>query len=268
MDIINPEALLDLPQNNKFLGTQPVMSNSIIQFNGSNNILFCEKGVRLSNCSISFFGNDSVVFLSESWAEYKLNVSVWHKSVFFSGRHNYFNNTLNAILSERKHIFIGNECLFSLGVFMRLADPHLIYDVSSKQRINPSQSIFIGDHVWVGQEAKILKGTHIHSGSIVGAGSVVAGKIIDSNTSWGGNPAQELRKNIFWTGECVHGWTEEQSQKSQTREDDIYIYRNNTEEYLPFEELDRHLTKAANADLRYEYLYTLIKDTTKNRFAL
>lgn len=267
INITQPEALLDLAENNRFFGTQPVMRNSFIRFNGSGNILFCEEGVRLVNCSITFNGNDSVIFLCENRHDYKLNVTVYNKSAFFVGRDNYFNGALNAILSERKHLFIGNGGLFSFGIWVRLADPHLVYDISSKQRINPSQSVFIGDHVWIGQSAFIMKGTHIHSGSIVGAGSLVAGKKIPSNTSWGGNPARELRRGVCWNNPCVHSWTEEQTRESQTFDDDSYIYRNDPKVRLPFEEIDQRLTKAANADERYEYLQTLVNEAPKNRFA-
>lgn len=268
INITKPEDLLDLPQNNRFIGTPPAMSNSLICFNGSGNILFCEKGVRLLNCSITFSGNDSVIFLCESRHDYKLNMTVYNKSAFFAGRNNYFNGILNAVLAERKHLFIGNDGLFSFGIWIRLSDSHLVYDVSSKRRINPSQSVFIGDHVWIGQGAFILKGTHIHSGSIVGAGSVVAGKKIPSNTSWGGNPARELRRDVFWNNPCSNGWTQEQTQKSQTFENDTYIYRNDSDAHLPFEEIERRLTEEANADEWLEYLQTLIKDTHKNRFTL
>lgn len=268
INITQPEALLDLPENNKFLGTPPAMKNSVIRFNGSGNILFCEEGVSLSKCTITFNGNDCVIFLCKNKHDYKLKVTVYNKSAFFVGRDNYFNGVLNAILSERKHLFIGNSGLFSFDIWIRSADPHLIYDAISKQRINPSKSVFLGDHVWVGQGALILKGTHIHSGSIVGAGSVVPGKKIASNTSWGGNPARELRQNVFWTERCVHGWSEAQTEESQSFDKDAYIYKNDPQTRLPFEEIDRRLTEAADANERYEYLQTLTKDVPKNRFAL
>ena len=79
---------------------------------------------------------------------------------------------------------------------MRTADPHLIYNIVDNQRINHSRSIYIGDHVWIGQNAMILKGSSIHSGSVIGAMSLVAGKTIHSNSCWGGNPVRMLKENI------------------------------------------------------------------------
>ena len=68
---------------------------------------------------------------------------------------------MNVILSEQKHLFIGNDCLLSFGIWVRNADPHLIYDVESHKRVNPTKSIYIGDHVWIGQSAMILKGRKV-----------------------------------------------------------------------------------------------------------
>ena len=39
------------------------------------------------------------------------------------------NSPLALIISERKNIFIGRNCLIAKRVYFRLADPHLIYDI-------------------------------------------------------------------------------------------------------------------------------------------
>jgi len=46
---------------------------------------------------------------------------------------------------------------------------HLIYDVESHKHVSSSKSTFTGDHVWVGINATIWKGTQIGSGAIIGA---------------------------------------------------------------------------------------------------
>ena len=76
----------------------------------------------------------------------------------------------------RKNIIIGDNCMISFGSWIRNTDPHLVYDSSTYCRINPSKSVLIGDHVWIGQSCIILKGTVVGSGAILGAGSVVSGK--------------------------------------------------------------------------------------------
>lgn len=133
----------------------------------------------------------------------------------FLGRDIYFNGPLNAICSEEKNILIGQNCLISFGVWIRTADPHLIYDTETLSRINPSLSVLIGQSVWIGQQALILKGAEIGSGSIIGARSVVPKKKVGTNECWGGNPVSKLKSNIFWSGECVHNYTTKKTLDSQ-----------------------------------------------------
>ena len=101
-------------------------------------------------------------------------------------------------LHEPSTIRIGNGCLFADGVMLTTSDMHSIIAVPSGERLNPAKDIVIGDRVWVGLQAMVLKGSHIGSGSIVGAHALVSGKIPD-NCSAGGNPAQVLRKDVTWT---------------------------------------------------------------------
>jgi acetyltransferase-like isoleucine patch superfamily enzyme len=50
----------------------------------------------------------------------------------------------------------------------------------------------IGNDVWIGTSATILKGVHIHDGAVVGAGAVVT-KDVGSCEIWAGNPARKVR---------------------------------------------------------------------------
>ena len=206
--IDKPSDLKNLKDGNKIQGSTPELNNSTIQFNGKNNILYCEKGVKLKGSTINFNGNNSLVYLSSNKYNCILNIFINNDQVFYMGKDSYINDKLNIFLSEQKNIYIGSYCLFSTEVVLRNADPHLIYDGDTKKRINPTKSIFIGDHVWVGQRAMILKGTQIDSGSIIGAMSVVSGKKIPHNTSWAGNPVRQIKDNIFWSSEAVHPWVQ------------------------------------------------------------
>jgi len=148
------------------------MLNSSIEFRGKSNILFVEDGVVLKNSRIIFNHNNSVVYLSKSRHVYILKCFINNNSVLYFGKDCYFNDTshMNTIISESKNVIVGDEGLFSFGIWLRTADPHLLYDVENRERINQSKSIFIGDHVWIGQQSLILKGTQIGSGSVLGGG--------------------------------------------------------------------------------------------------
>lgn len=259
MDIIEKDE-----KNNQIMGFKPQLNNSRINFNGKNNRLICEENVILNKSNISFNGNNSVIYLSSNRNVYYLNISIFNNSACFIGENNYINGTLNLILSEEKHIFIGKNSIFSFGIWVRMADPHLIYDVDTKQRLNFTESIFLGDHVWVGQDALLLKGTQMGSGSIVGAKSLVSNKKISSNTIWGGNPAKEIKSGVFFDSSSVHSYTEEDTINSISYQSNQWIFEDKGD-VLNFDQIDSKLSNM-DVDEKIEYLLELNKNDNPNRF--
>lgn len=264
-------------ENNSLIGCDPVLNDSEVVFNGENNILYSEEGVTLSHSQILFNANNAVAYLGASNIDYKLNVTLNNDTVFHMGKGNGITAEMTVILSEQRHCFIGDNGRFALGVFIRNADPHLIYDCNTKKRINPTKSVYIGDHVWIGQDSLILKGTQIDSGSVIGGGSVVSGKIIPHNSIWAGNPARQIRKDTFWDAACVHQWTEEQSIVSGTYGEylsscnskastDKWIYEYNEDESMDFNVIDEKLNSLKTAQEKCDYLIKLDSEKGKNRF--
>lgn len=242
------------------------LNNSKINFQGKNNILFIEDGVTLKNSTINFNRNESVVYLGGNRHDYFLNCSVNNGNTVYIGRDCYINGIMNIIASEGKNVIIGDDGLFSFGIWVRTADPHLVYDVDTKERINYSQSILIGDHVWLGQQSLVLKGTQIGSGSVLGGGTVVAGKKLVSNAAYGGNPARLIKEGVFFSGECVHGWTQEDTKKYAAMQTDKWIYKTDREQQK-FEDLDYELQVQKSAKCRLEIIQKiLVESKRKNRF--
>lgn len=252
--------------DNKIEGN-PILENSKINFNGKGNILYCEEKVDLTNCTINFNGNNSVIYLASNKNKYILNVSIYNNSVLYIGKDNYMNGKLNIILSEQKNVIIGDDCLFSFDIWMRLADPHIIYQCDTKKRINLSKSIYIGDHVWIGQHAMILKGTHIGSGSIIGAMSVVSGKKIPSNESWAGNPVKRIVQGIFYDSKCVHTYCNKETENSLLYDSDEYIFKDIKEEKISFQEIEEYLLEEGSPIKKVEWLKQNLRESKrKNRF--
>ena len=261
-------------KGNRILGKMPKVIDSGIKFNGTNNILFCEDNVIIKDSDIIFDGNNSLIFLRNG--EHKAKITIFNDSVCHCGQYCYNNTSLWITLSEQKHCFIGDCCISSIDVMIRNSDAHLIYDCKPGNRINRTQSVFIGDHVWLGQYVNILKGTRIDSGSIIGAGCVAAGKHIPHNTCWGGNPPKLIRKDVFWDKTCVHAFNEKDTELSKNyskyleehRKDchaDYWIYEYDAMQEISWDYLDERLSKGT-AEEKCRFLIQLNENKAKNRF--
>ena len=90
---------------------------------------------------------------------------------------------------------LGNGLLISRNVTIFDSDFHTILDKDGNQ-INTIKNIEIGDHVWVGVNATLLRGTKIGKGAVIAAGAVVGGKIKEG-TMAAGNPARSYSE-IQW----------------------------------------------------------------------
>lgn len=109
-------------------------------------------------------------------------------------RSGYINAGAQLRCMER--ITIGDHCAIGRNVLIMDFDAHEItYADGSKNRITAPVSI--GNRVWIGAGATILKGVTIGDNAIVGAGSVVT-KNVAPNTIVAGNPAKVIREKITW----------------------------------------------------------------------
>lgn len=64
-----------------------------------------------------------------------------------------------------------------MDLVIRTSDTHTIYDINTKEILNPNQDVLINDHVWLSTGAKVLKGSVIPKNCVVGAGAIITKKI-------------------------------------------------------------------------------------------
>ena len=113
-----------------------------------------------------------------------------------------------AIVMAEELVQIGSHCLISWGVGIadsdfhplepaqRLIDAHALAPFFKSRPPRPklkTAPVKIGDNVWIGMNAVILKGVTIGENSVVAAGAVVT-KSIPANTIVAGNPAVTVKK--------------------------------------------------------------------------
>ena len=99
----------------------------------------------------------------------------------------------NVDINCYKEISIGHNVVISKGVIIRDSDNHVINNLYDRV----SQKIVIGDNVWIGMRAIILKGVNIGNGAVIAAGAVVNSDVPD-NCIVGGVPAKIIKKDINW----------------------------------------------------------------------
>ena len=109
-----------------------------------------------------------------------------------------FAGSVSITTHERAAITIGSGCLIAEDAFISASDIHPVFDASSGTRINPPADIRIGDRVWLGARAMVMKGVSIGHDSVVGAGSIVT-SAFGPNSLIGGNPARLIRSGVRWS---------------------------------------------------------------------
>lgn len=100
----------------------------------------------------------------------------------------------------KEKITIGEDAVISHNVTIEDFDGHQLFNVlenGTRDKLRMSAPITIGNHVWIGAKATILKGVTIGDGAVVAAGSVVTSDI-PAHSLCAGVPAKVIRENVEW----------------------------------------------------------------------
>ncbi|MBQ9149510.1 acyltransferase [bacterium] len=210
--------------------------NSFIKNNKSNTfVLIKQDGTKVYNPKIKglklFFGGVNNYFeIHEPFAinkELKVRF-IRDNGVLIIGKHSWFNkgkiisdyNTkitigthfsarsliINTNTANGKEIKIGNGCMISYDVIIRNSDAHTIFDKNTKEILNKPTDVIIGNQVWLGARAIVLKGAKIPSGCVIGAGAIINKAFEEENCILAGVPASIKRRNITWDGRAHTFW--------------------------------------------------------------
>jgi acetyltransferase-like isoleucine patch superfamily enzyme len=98
------------------------------------------------------------------------------------------------VIHSRKNISLGRHVKVGANCKIMDHDFHpLDYQTRRDNSTGPdiALAVEIGDDVFIGTNALILKGVKIGNGAIIGAGAVVT-KSVPAFTVWAGNPARQI----------------------------------------------------------------------------
>lgn len=122
-----------------------------------------------------------------------VNIRVFKNAICSFGHHTYLNRSVSIDCTQE--ITIGDYCAISDNVQILDSDFHTI--THDEKTSTMSKPVHIGNHVWIGRSAIILKGVTIGDGAIVGAGSVVT-RDVPAKCLVAGNPARVIKENVEW----------------------------------------------------------------------
>lgn len=184
------------------------LRKSKIKISGDNNILYIGKNTLLRDSNIFIKGNNNILYIGDDCVVNNTSIILDNEDAEIKIGNKTSIAKAQIVSLEPYKIEIGEDCMLSYDIEIRNTDSHKIYDKDTNKRINEGKSVNIGNHVWLGMRAVILKGVNIGNNSIVAGGSIVT-KDVKANTIVSGSPARQIKENVYWTREEVMTYLKE-----------------------------------------------------------
>lgn len=101
---------------------------------------------------------------------------------------------------DYNEIIIGDNCEFDSEIYLATQDGHTIYDIESREVMNNAERIVIGDDVYLGYKAMVMKNVTLGNHITVMPCSVVSKSFSEDNLQIAGCPAVVIRTNVARDG--------------------------------------------------------------------
>ncbi len=154
------------------IGEGSEIENVEFEVQGENNCINIGKNVVLRNSLIAVADKESLISIGD-------DTSIGKGAKF--------------VALESSKVEIGKGCLFSTNISIMNSDSHSIIDLKDHYRKNAASDVYVGNHVWLGENVTILKGAEIQDNVIIGNRSMLLKGKYQSNSIYAGLPAKFIR---------------------------------------------------------------------------
>jgi len=192
-------------KGNRFSWGDAILSDVRVDIVGNDNEVRISAGCTLRGVLFHIRGDRHRILVGEN-CRFNHGGKLWFEDsgcVLTIGAGSSFEEVSLALTESGSKVDIGSDCMFAYGVDVRTGDSHAIVEADTGKRINPAESVRIGNHVWVGAHAIILKGVDLADGCVVASGSVVTKRFEQPGVIVAGNPARVVREGVSWLRERI-----------------------------------------------------------------
>lgn len=185
-------------KNIRWQSARSIIRNCSIHIEGNDCEVVLEEDALLADCRIFMSGNGQKLRIGKSCR--LRNTTFWLEdgnNRIEIGDHTTAEGAHLAATEMGGGIFLGSDCMLSYDIDIRNGDSHVILTQDEATRLNYPADVHIGNHVWIGAHATVLKGVTIGENTVVGTGALVTQSLPDHVLA-GGTPARILKEGITW----------------------------------------------------------------------
>jgi acetyltransferase-like isoleucine patch superfamily enzyme len=173
-----------------------------LSIKGSGNLITLGEGTMAKGLNIGVVGQNNQIIIGDNCLLVG-NIRIAGQGIVVRiGNGTSFQNA-TLFCKENCGITLGEDCMLSSRIEIRVSDSHSIIDKNTRKRINPPAPVTIGNHVWIGKDVIISKGVTIGNNCIIGAKAFVNRSITEDNVIIAGVPAKIVRRDVDWTRELL-----------------------------------------------------------------
>ena len=168
--------------------------HSVFTVSGRGNQISIGTGSKIDNVEFEVRGDNNFICIGKNVVLRNSIIAVADSGSYLSiGDDTVIGRGAKVVALESAKIQIGSGCLFSTNVSIMNSDSHSIVDLQDNRRKIVAMDVNIGNHVWMGENVTVLKGSKIQDNVIVGNRSMLMKGHYKCNSIYAGSPAKFIR---------------------------------------------------------------------------